>query len=189
LGGRKGIRPVKTERWGAGVVICLERGADLHMAQLMPLTVSCFSKIQIGFTFWYRLTWVVPDKGPLNGMCVLCVTVTANFRTFRIKILNINYYNLLTVHCVWNNGATINCHYSPMACQFCLKFYNANYATNQELAFYLREILHDNGNFFLALEISFQQISLDLFDLSCSTSISDVTDKFSLAYNIELTIY
>jgi len=35
------------------VVICLERGADLHMAQLMPLplTVSCFSKIQIGFAF------------------------------------------------------------------------------------------------------------------------------------------
>jgi len=35
------------------VVICLERGADLHMAQLMPLplTVSCFSKIQTGFTF------------------------------------------------------------------------------------------------------------------------------------------
>ena len=33
----------KTEWWGAGVVVCLERGADLHMAQLMPLplTVSC----------------------------------------------------------------------------------------------------------------------------------------------------
>jgi len=43
----------KTEWWGAGVVICLERCADLHMAQLMPLplTVSCFSKMQIGFTF------------------------------------------------------------------------------------------------------------------------------------------
>ena len=43
----------KTEWWGAGVVICLERGADLHMAQLMPLppAVSCSSKIQIGFTF------------------------------------------------------------------------------------------------------------------------------------------
>ena len=41
------------EWWVAGVVICLERGADLHMAQLMPLplTVSCFSKIQIGSTF------------------------------------------------------------------------------------------------------------------------------------------
>jgi len=35
------------------MVICLERDADLHMAQLMPLplTVSCFSEIQIGFTF------------------------------------------------------------------------------------------------------------------------------------------
>jgi len=35
------------------MVICLERGADLHMAELMPLplTVCCFSKIQIGFTF------------------------------------------------------------------------------------------------------------------------------------------
>jgi len=35
------------------MVIYLERGADLHMAQLMqlPLTVSCFSKIQTGFTF------------------------------------------------------------------------------------------------------------------------------------------
>jgi len=33
------------------MVICLERGADLHTSQLMPLTVSCFSKIQIGFTF------------------------------------------------------------------------------------------------------------------------------------------
>ena len=55
------------------MVICLERGADLHMAQLMPLphTVSCFSKIQIGLPFWYRLTRVVPDNGPLNG-CV-CV--------------------------------------------------------------------------------------------------------------------
>ena len=43
----------KLEWWGAGMVICLEQGADLHMAQLMllPLTVSCFTKMQIGFTF------------------------------------------------------------------------------------------------------------------------------------------
>ena len=33
------------------MIICLERGTDLHVAQLMPLplTVSCFSKIQIVF--------------------------------------------------------------------------------------------------------------------------------------------
>jgi len=50
------------------VVICLERGAVLHMAQLMPLslTVSCFSKIQIGFTF------LVPgDLGSPRKMAVL----------------------------------------------------------------------------------------------------------------------
>jgi len=37
----------------AWLSVCLERGADLHMAQLitLPLTVSCFNKIQIGFTF------------------------------------------------------------------------------------------------------------------------------------------
>ena len=53
VGWQKGHPACKnSEWWGAGVVICLERGADLHMAQLMPLplTVSCFSKIQIGFT-------------------------------------------------------------------------------------------------------------------------------------------
>ena len=38
----------------------------------LPLTVSCFSKIQIGLPFWYRLTLVVLDKGPLNG-CVCCL--------------------------------------------------------------------------------------------------------------------
>ena len=59
------------------MVICLERGADLHMATLMPLplTVSCFSKIQIGLPFWYLLTQVVPEKGPLNGCVYVCVCV------------------------------------------------------------------------------------------------------------------
>ena len=59
------------------MVVCLERGADLHMAQWMPLplTVSCFSKIQIGLPFWYRLTWVVPEKGPLN--VYVCVYISA----------------------------------------------------------------------------------------------------------------
>jgi len=66
VGQQEGHPACKTlEWWGAGVVVCLERGVDLHMAQLMPLplTVSCFSKIQIGFTLWYRLTWVVLEKG------------------------------------------------------------------------------------------------------------------------------
>ena len=40
LGGRKGIQPVKTEWWGAGMVMCLRWGADLHVAQLMPLPLT-----------------------------------------------------------------------------------------------------------------------------------------------------
>jgi len=69
VGRQEGHPACKTlEWWGVGMVICLERGADLHMAQLMPLplSVTCFSKIHIGLPFWYRLTWVVLEKGPLN---------------------------------------------------------------------------------------------------------------------------
>ena len=77
LFGRQEEHPAckKTEWLGAGVVICLQRGADLHMAQLMPLTVFCFSKIHIGFT---SLVPAHPGrKGPLNGCaCVLCSLIT-----------------------------------------------------------------------------------------------------------------
>ena len=61
--GRKGIRPVKNWVVGCSHVICLRRGADLHMAQLMPLplTVSCSSKSRLVVPFWYRLNQVVPD--------------------------------------------------------------------------------------------------------------------------------
>jgi len=61
------------------MVICLEQGAALHMAQLMPLplTVSCCSKIQISLRFWYRLTRVVLEKGPLNVCVCVCACVRA----------------------------------------------------------------------------------------------------------------
>ena len=78
LGGRKGIQPLKTEWWGAGIVMCLERGADLHMAQLMPLplTVSCFSKIQIGFTFLVPAHLGSPRKRAIKWVCVcVCMCV------------------------------------------------------------------------------------------------------------------
>ena len=65
--------------------IHLERDADLHMAQLMPLplTVSCFSKIQMVSPFWYRLTRAVPDKGSLN-VCVCTTTVKVFASSFLI---------------------------------------------------------------------------------------------------------
>ena len=62
----------KTERWGTGMVICLERGADLHMTQLMPLplTVSCLSKIQIGFTFLVPAHSGSPGQRAIKRVCV-----------------------------------------------------------------------------------------------------------------------
>ena len=67
---RKGSGLQKSEWWGAGVVICLEQGADLHMAQQMPLppTVSCFSKIQIGFTFLVPAHLGSPGKRAVKWM-------------------------------------------------------------------------------------------------------------------------
>jgi len=68
----------ETGWWGAGVVICLDRGADLRTAQLMPLplTVSCFSKIQIGFTFLVPAHLGSPGQRALKWVCVGCETLT-----------------------------------------------------------------------------------------------------------------
>jgi len=99
----------KLEWWGVGLVIYLERCADLHTAQLMPLplAVSCFSKSQIDFTFWYRPTWVVLDKGPLNGcmcVCALVVIITSSIKLPMLAYLCDYYYALM-------NRATLkNCH-------------------------------------------------------------------------------
>ena len=74
LGYRKGIRPVKTEWWGAGVVICLELGADLQTSWCHFHSLSLASvKSRFVLPFWYQLTRVVPEKGPLNGCMCMCV--------------------------------------------------------------------------------------------------------------------
>ena len=54
------------------MVVCLERGAGLHMAQLMPLplTVSYFSKIQIGFTFLVPAHLGSPGQRAVKRACV-----------------------------------------------------------------------------------------------------------------------
>jgi len=54
----------ETEWWDAGVVICLWQGADLHVAQLMPLplTLSCCSKSRLVLSSWFYLS----DTGSLR---------------------------------------------------------------------------------------------------------------------------
>jgi len=70
-----------SERWGAGMVICLERGADLHMAQLvpLPLTISFSSKIQVGFTFLVPAHPGSPRQRAVKRGCVcVCVFVLSH---------------------------------------------------------------------------------------------------------------
>jgi len=77
----------KIEWWGTDVVICLERGADLHTAQHFHSLSLASVKSRLVLPFWYRLTWVVPEKGPLNGcvrvrVCVCDILSLATGRAF-----------------------------------------------------------------------------------------------------------
>jgi len=72
------------------------------MAQLMllPLTVSRFTKIQIGLPFRYRLTRVVPDKGPLNRCVCVCVYVCVC--VMRWRTATTGSLSVFSLHvCVW----------------------------------------------------------------------------------------
>ena len=60
----------KTEWWGAGVVVCLESGTDLHMAQLMPLPLAaCSSALLLGrFDCIYSFIWLAERLPDRNGI-------------------------------------------------------------------------------------------------------------------------
>ena len=61
----------KTELWGTGVVIYLGRGTDLQVP--LSLTVSCFSEIQIGFTFLVLAHPGSPGQNPEGCKTVVVV--------------------------------------------------------------------------------------------------------------------
>jgi len=67
VGRQEGHLACKKQWWITGVVFCLERGAHLHMAQLMPLPLS---KIQTGFTFLVPAHLCSPRKRAVKRVCV-----------------------------------------------------------------------------------------------------------------------
>ena len=74
------------------MVICLERGADLHTAQLirLPLTVSCFSKIQIGFSFLVPAHLGSPGRRAVRRLCAcvrVCVCVCVAVTVYIVRIV------------------------------------------------------------------------------------------------------
>jgi len=90
----------KTEWWHAGVVVCLEQGVDLPMAPLMPLplTVSCFTKIQIGFIFLVAARLCSSGKRAVKRVCV-CVCVKNNICETRFSMLCTSCLELTTANC------------------------------------------------------------------------------------------
>ena len=100
----------KLEWWCAGIVVCLQRGADLHMAQLMPLplTVSCFTEIQIGFNFL-----VLAHPGSPRQRAVKCVwvCVCVMLRPYSHQIPDYPHLNVLVPDIIikhaWNMTAFV----------------------------------------------------------------------------------
>jgi len=104
------------------VVICLEQCADLHMAQLMPLplTVSCFSKIEIGFTFLVPAHPGSPRKGAVKRVCYrfansLCVCIENKINTDSATCPVVAMFEFKKLHIVTTGGgspASVNVHRS-----------------------------------------------------------------------------
>ena len=85
------------------MVICLELGVDLRMAQLMPLplTVSCFSKIQIGFAFLVPAHPGSCGKGPLNRcVCVCHFSVVPDLLGSPVQLMSLCRIVKQTVKCL-----------------------------------------------------------------------------------------
>jgi len=72
VGRQEGHAACKKLSGGVLAWLSLERGADLHMAQLMPLplTLSCFCKIQIGFTILVPAHLGSPGQRAVKRVCV-----------------------------------------------------------------------------------------------------------------------
>jgi len=86
------------------MVICVERGGDLHMVQLMPLplTVSCLSKIQIGFTFLVPAHLGIPRKRAIKRVCV-CVTD-----------IRLHCHHAQTIQSYSPGGINLHLHIAPL---------------------------------------------------------------------------
>ena len=77
LGGRKGIRPVKNRvvGWWRGYLSAARCRLAYSPADATATQSVASVKSKLVLPFWYRLTWVVPEKGPLNGCVYVCVCV------------------------------------------------------------------------------------------------------------------
>ena len=101
------------------MVICLERGADLHMAQLvpLPLTVSCFSKKKIGFTFLVPAHPDSPGKRAVKRVCLCVCEYYITYKIYKVPLYRINHECQQNVNRQWS--------YASLKCSFKFTFKNS----------------------------------------------------------------
>jgi len=97
------------------MVISLERGADLHVAQLMPLplTVSCFSKIQIGFTFLVPAHPGSPGQRAIKQVCACSSIYEITVHCHKLGSLNSINGSLYACKCLQCRMTTSQCRRHP----------------------------------------------------------------------------
>jgi len=131
------------------MVICMERGADLHTAHLMPLplTVSCFSKIQIGFTFLVPAHLGSPRQRAVKwvSVCLCVLLLLAGLVYSQTRLSGPDYeYTLMqsihvsmfyTIHCIWT-GPDSCCPFKRVIHFDCI-LYSACSSVNAILLWYL----------------------------------------------------
>ena len=151
------------------MVTCLERGADLHMAQLMPLQliVSYFRKIQICFTFLVPAHQGSPGQRAIKRVCVYLITLHCN-----------------TVHKMCNQltWCTARLHRSQNRMTFAFwhspSMHIAHTASSSMEIDKPREGLSDDR---VRKNASFSNLSIKASNISCTTGASDFPSRCSLA--------
>ena len=135
------------------MVVCLERCTDLHMAQLMPLplTVFCFSKIQIGFTFLVLAHLGSPGQKAVKRVCVcVCACVRACMRKIyytAYPMLNIFHLKTIKWHSLWPQLQTYTAPFHKMTDMYVQNITATEYnsAWNNSVKVTV-SIIHNNGN-------------------------------------------
>ena len=160
VGRQEGIRPVK--KLSGGVLAWLSVWSEMHL----PLTVSCFSKIQIGFTFLVPAHPGSPGKGPLKGVCVcvpdlwpsdILILVFVVFNTRDLYYLGYKKIIIITT-IIWSCRSTTLNFFPNSAAEFMF--------THE-----MRERLHSYSNAFLSCyNASTLCFCTTLCQLTCRTS-------------------
>jgi len=126
LGCRKGIRPVKKLKYMSdGVLAWLSVWSDVQTCiwpswcHCHPLSLALV-KSRLVLPFWYRLTWIVPDKEPLSGCMYVCMYVYSSFPLWQYNFMHCCFTASNVDVCCWHCSNKV---LSTLSTDLCSWFY------------------------------------------------------------------